>query len=214
MRQGWRDSTYYQRKSAVRKERVGHGSLDAWARQSLGLPLAADYSIPDEQARELLAQMAAEREAKDRPFMDEPFLILGAAFGRQMRGILGAKLKIWAELPDEENKFWLKVIQNAGKYDGKAPVEHWLTKIAKNQARNALRSQVRRTKWVAYRMSTEAEMREAEEYADEQVLPPDEVLAQEELAKESHQVVTSFLGSLDAETAEAVVRNKVEGDHF
>lgn len=30
-----------------------------------------------------------QREAKDRPFMDEPFLALVAAFGRQMRGILG-----------------------------------------------------------------------------------------------------------------------------
>lgn len=100
MRQGWRDSTYYQRKSAVRKERVGHGSLDAWARQSLGISPDADYCIPDEQARELLAPIAAEKEAKDRPFME-----LVAAFGRQMRGIFGAKLKIWAELPDKENKF-------------------------------------------------------------------------------------------------------------
>ena len=96
------------------KEGVGHGSLDAWARQSLGIAPDADYCIPDEQARELRAQIAAEREAKDRPFLDKSFLILEAVFGRQMRGILGAKLKIWAELPDEENKFWLKVVQNAG----------------------------------------------------------------------------------------------------
>ena len=39
-------------------------------------------------------ETASEREAKDRPFMDKPFLTLGAAFGRQMWGILGAKLKI------------------------------------------------------------------------------------------------------------------------
>ena len=42
-------------------EEVGYGSLDAWARQSLGIALDADYSIPDEQARELLAQIEIER---------------------------------------------------------------------------------------------------------------------------------------------------------
>lgn len=189
---------------------MGHGSLDAWARQSLGISPAVDYSIPDEQARELLAQIAAERDAKDRPFMDEPFLILGAAFGRQMRGILGAKLKIWAGLTDEENKFWLKVVQNAGK----SLVKHWLAKIAKRPAINAYRRLSRRSKLVLYRAEMASKMRDAEEYADEQTLPPDEVLAQEELAKEAHQVVTSFLGSLDAETAEAIIRNKVEGITF
>ncbi len=128
------------------------------------------------------------REAKDRPFMDKPFLILVAAYGRQMRGILGSKLKIWAELPDEENKFWLKVVQNAGKYGGKSPV--------------------------AYRMSTEVEKRDAEEYVEERMLTPDEVLEQEELAKEAHRVVTSFLGSLDAETAEADYSKQSGRDHF
>lgn len=197
------------------KEGVGHGSLDAWARQSLGISPYADFRISDDEARKILAQIEAERESKDRPFMDKPFLILVAAYGRQMRGILGAKLKIWAELPDEENKFWLKVVQNAGKYKkGKAPVVHWLAKMAKNQARNALRSQIRRTKWVAYRMSTEVEMRNAEEYADERTLTPDEVLAQEELAKEAHRVVTSFLGSVDEKTSEVIIRNKVDGITF
>ena len=196
------------------KEELGHGSLDAWARQSLGISPDADFRISDDEARKILAQIDAEKDSKDCPFMDKPFLILVAAYGRQMRGILGAKLKIWAELPDEENKFWLKVVQNAGKYDGKAPVEHWLAKMAKNQARNALRSQIRRTKWVAYRMSTEVEMRGAEEYADEQTLPPDKILEQEELAQEAHRVVTSFLGSVDEETEEAIIRNKVDGITF
>ena len=180
----------------------------------LGLALGEKFPISDDEARKILAQIEAEKESKDCPLMDKPFLILVAAYGRQMRGILGAKLKIWAELPDEENKFWLKVVENAGKYDGKAPVEHWLAKIAKNQARNALRSQIRRTKWVAYRMSTEVEMRDAEEYADEKTLTPDEILEQEELAKESRRVVTSFLGSVDAETAAAIIRNKVDGITF
>lgn len=63
-------------------------------------------------------------------------------------------------------------------------------------------------------MSTEVEMRDAEKYADERMLTPDEVLEQEELAKEAHRVVTSFLGSLDAKTAEAIIRNKVDGITF
>ena len=113
-----------------------------------------------------------------------------------------------------ENEFWTTVVQSAGKYAGKAPVEHWLSKIAKNQARNALRSQIRRTKWVAYRMATEVEMRGAEEYADERMLTPDEVLEQKELAREAYRVVTSFLGSVDAETADAIIRNKVDGITF
>ena len=33
------------------------------------------------------------REAKDRPFMDESFLALVAAYGRQMRGILGGEVE-------------------------------------------------------------------------------------------------------------------------
>lgn len=56
-----------------------HGSLDSWARDDLGLALDAEFSISEERARELLAQITAEREAKDRPFMDKPFLILVAA---------------------------------------------------------------------------------------------------------------------------------------
>ena len=146
--------------------------------------------------------------------MDAPFLILGVAYGTQIRRIFAARIQDAGEMDEAENEFWSKVVQRSGEYAGKAPVEHWLTKIAKNQARNALRSQVRRTKWVAYRAEMASKMRDAEEYADEQVLTPGEILAQEELAKEAHQVVTTFLGSLDAETAEAVVRNKVEGNHF
>ena len=160
--------------------------------------------------------------------MDEPFLILVAAFGRQMRGILGARLKIWAELPDEENKFWLKVVQNAGKYAGKAPVVRWLSVIAMRKAINSYCRQDRRSEFVAYRSEMAVKMPEDGEkddldleqladkdaVAEERLLTPDEVLEQEELAKEAHRVVTSSLGSLDAETAEAVVRNKVDGITF
>lgn len=85
------------------KEELGHGSLNSWARQSLGI--------------------ASEKDAKDRPFMDKPFLTLVAAYGRQMRRILEVKLEVWSELPDEENEFWLKVIENVGPYAGKKPVE-------------------------------------------------------------------------------------------
>ena len=48
---------------AARLEELGHGSLDAWARQSLGVSPDADYCIPDEQARALRAQVAPERGA-------------------------------------------------------------------------------------------------------------------------------------------------------
>ena len=37
------------------------------------MALDADYSIPEEHAREMRAQIVAKKEAKDRPFMDEPF---------------------------------------------------------------------------------------------------------------------------------------------
>lgn len=49
---------------------------------------------------------------------------------------------------------------------------------------------------------------------EERMLTPDEVLEQEELAKEAHRVVTSFLGSLDAETAEADYSKQSGRDHF
>ena len=55
------------------------GNLVHWARLDLVLALDADYSIPDEKAREMLAQIA-ETGTIDRPLME-----LVAAYGNQMR---------------------------------------------------------------------------------------------------------------------------------
>ena len=62
------------------------GNLVHWARDDLGLPLDAEFSISEERARELLAQIAAED--KDRPLME-----LVAAYGNEMRRILAAHVK-------------------------------------------------------------------------------------------------------------------------
>lgn len=81
---------------------------------------------------------------------------------------------------------------------------------------------------MAYRAEMAAKMRDAGKEDDldlerlagkdvvveERMLTPDEVLEQEELAKEAHRVVTSFLGSLDAETAEADYSKQSGRDHF
>lgn len=61
------------------REELGHGSLDAWARDDLRISPDADYSIPDKEARKLLAQMA-------KGDVERPFLTLVAAYGDQMRG--------------------------------------------------------------------------------------------------------------------------------
>lgn len=91
-------------KGMIMKEELRHGSLDA------------EFSISEERARELLARIAARD-------VDGPFDELVAAFGRPMRRILAARVKDKTELEDVEQDFWLKVVQNAGKYGGKAPVK-------------------------------------------------------------------------------------------
>ena len=96
------------------------------------MALDAEFSIPDERARELLAQMAAEREAKDRSFME-----LVAACGRQLRRILAAHTMDSSEIESGEQEFWAKVVQIAGKYVEDRPVKHWLSVIARKQALNA-----------------------------------------------------------------------------
>ena len=131
-------------------------------------------------------------------------------------------------MEEAENEFWAWVVQNAGNYNDKWPVEHWLAVIASRQAISVYRRQCRRSKFVAYRAEMASRMLDSGEeddvdlerladkdaIAEERMLAPDEVLEQKELAKAAHRVVMTFLGSLDAETAEAIVRNKVEGITF
>lgn len=107
------------------------GNLSHWTRQSLGMALDAEFSILDERAKELLAQMA-ETGDKDRSFME-----LVAACGRQLRRILAAHMMDSSEIESGEQEFWAKVVQIAGKYVEDRPVKHWLAKIAKCQAIDA-----------------------------------------------------------------------------
>ena len=198
------------------------GYLVHWARDSLGLALDAEFSISAERAKELMAQMA--KGDADRPFME-----LVVAYGRQMRRILAARIKDAREMEEAENEFWASVVQNAGNYNDKWPVEHWLSVIASRQAISVYRRQCRRSKFVAYRAEMASKMLDSGEreddldlerladkdaIAEERELTPDKILEQEELAKAAHRVVMTFLGSLDAETAEAIIRNKVEGITF
>lgn len=194
------------------------GNLVHWARDDLGLPLDADYCIPDEQARELLAQIAETGK------MEKPLMELVAAYGNQIRRILGAHVKDAGDMENAENEFWTTVVQNAGKYVKARPVKRWLSVIAKHQAIAAYRRLHQRMNRVLFRAEMAAKMRDdggqddldLESLADKNAvaekreLTPDEVLEQEELAKEAHRVVESFLGSLDAETRDVVVRNKVD----
>ena len=203
------------------KDGFDSGKLVPWARDGLGLAWDAEFSISDERARELLAQIAKGDQ-------DWPFMELAAAYGNQMRRILAGRVRDKAELEDVEQDFWVAVVQNAGKYGGKSPVAHWLSVIAMRQAINWHQRQVRRIQLVAYRSEMASKMRDDGEeddldlerladhdaIAEGRPLSPDEVLEQEELSEEARRVVKAFLDFVDAETAEAVVRNKVEGIPF
>lgn len=123
------------------KDELRHGSLDA------------EFSISDERARELLAQIA--KGDAERPFTE-----LAAAYGNEMRGILGARVLDKTEREAEEDDFWAKVVQIAGKYDDKWPAKHWLSKIAKNQAVDSYRRLRRRRKRVLFRAEMAAKMPE------------------------------------------------------
>ena len=142
-----------------------------------------------------------------------------------MRGIFAAHIKDAWEIEEAENGFWAEVVQNAGQYAGKMPVDHWLAKMAKNQGIEVYWRRKRRRQLVAYQVAIAVKMRDDGEkddldlesladkdaVAEEWKRTPDEVLEPEELVQEAHQVVTSFLDFVDEETAEAVVQNKVEG---
>lgn len=95
------------------------------ARDDLGLALDADFSVLEERSRELLAQIA-ETGTMDRPLME-----LVAAYGNEMRRILAARVLDETELKAEEQDFWAKIVQIAGKYGGRFPVKHWLAKIVR-----------------------------------------------------------------------------------
>ena len=72
-----------------------------------------------------------------------------------MRGkcwrILTARVLDKTELEAEEQDFWAEVVQRSGEYSGKFPVNRWLTKIAKCQAIDGQRRQVRRQERVLFR---------------------------------------------------------------
>ena len=119
----------------------------------------ADFSISEKQARELPAQMVAGNQ-------DLAFLELVAAYGQQMRGILAARVMDESELEAEEQEFWAKIVQSAKNYNDKDPVDHWLSKIAKNQALNAQRRLNNRMKRVLSRVEMAAKMRDAGEDDD------------------------------------------------
>ena len=197
------------------------GNLVSYARDGLGMAPEAEFSLSDGRAKELLAQIAKGDQ-------EQPFMELVAAYGREMRGIFAGRVKDAGEMEEVENEFGIKVVQIAGKYEGKAPVKCWLSVMAKRLAIAADRRMHRRSQFVSYQAEITAKMRDVGEeddvdlesladkdaVAEERERTPCEVLEQEELAKEAHQVVKTFLGSLAAETAEAVVRRVVEGIDF
>ena len=194
------------------------GNLVHWARDDLGIALDADFSISVDQAKDLMAQIARGND-------DSSFIKLMDAFKDHVHRIFKNRLLDARDVEENENEFWTKIWRKADKYDGRDPVEHWLSVIAKNQARNAFRSQIRRMKHVEFLSEIAAKMPDfgeeddldlemlADEHAiaEERSLTPYKILEQEELAKEARRVMISFLGSLDAETAEAIIRNKVDG---
>ena len=203
------------------KYSVDLGKLVPWTKTGLGMPPDAEFSLSDERSKELLAQVA--KGDRERPLME-----LLAAYGPEMRGIFAGRVQDAGEMEEAENEFWIKVVQIAGKYEGKAPVKHWLSAIAMRLAITAHRRMDRRRRFVAYRAEIAAKMRNAGEdddvdlerladqdaVAEARELTPCEVLEQEELAEEARRVVKAFLDSLSAEVAAAIVRRAVDGIDF
>ena len=196
------------------------GNLVHWARDDLGLALDADYSISDERARELLAQIAKTRK------MEKPLMELVAAYGNQIRRILGARVLDKTELEAEENDFWERVVQIAGKYNGKIPVKSWLSVIASRRAIDAYRRLHRRMKRVLYRAEMAAKMRDAGEkddldldrLADESIaalrsVQPDESMEQEE-NKEAARRLFRFLERSEDRAMRLIFRRYIEGASY
>ena len=205
------------------KDELRRGSLDA------------EFSISDERARELLAQIAAGDA-------ERPFTELAAAYGRQIRRILGARVRDKTELEDVEQDFWVAVVQNAGKYAGKAPVVRWLSVIASRLGIDSYSRLRRRQDRVEFRAEMAAKMLDDGEQddldlerladkmlddgeqddldlerladkdavAEKRELTPDEVLEQEELAEAMIRLVR-FLERSEDRAARLIFRRYIEG---
>ena len=184
------------------------------------LALDAEFSISDERAKELLAQIA-ETGTMDRPFME-----LEAAYGNEMRGILGARVLDKTELEAEENDFWAKVVQIAGKYDDKWPVKRWLSVIAKRQAVDSYRRLHWRMKRVLFRAEMTSKMPDdgekdgldLERLADESIaalrsIQPDETMEREENKAAARRLVR-FLEQSEDRATRLIFRRYIEGASY
>ena len=159
--------------------------------------------------------------------MDKPFMELVAAYGKEMRGILGARVLDKTELEAEENDFWEKIVQVAGKYDGKAPVKRWLSVIAKCQAVDSHRRLHRRMKRVLYQAEMASKMRDVgedddldlERLADKESIAalrsiqPDEAMEQEERKEAVRRLVRYLERSRDRKT-QLIRRRYLEGASY
>ncbi len=197
------------------------GNLVHWAKDDLGLPLDADYSISEERAKELLAQIAETIK------MEKPLMELVAAYRNQIRRILASHVKDAGEMEEAENKFWAMVVQIAGNYGGRSPVKRWLSVIAKRQAIAAYRRLHQRMKLVLFRAEMEAKMRDDGEQddldlesladkdavAENRELTPDEVLEQEELAEAMIRLVR-YLERSEDRAARLIFRRYIEGASY
>ena len=184
-------------------QELRHGSLDA------------EFSISDERARELLAQIAAGDE--------DCFEELVAAFGRQMRRILAARVRDKTELEDVEQDFWITVVQRAGKYGGEGPVNRWLSVIASRLGIASYRRLRRRQDRVVFRAEMAAKMPDAgeqddldlESLADESIaalrsIQPDEAMEREE-RKEAMRRLVRFLYQSEDRAMRLIFRRYIEG---
>ena len=185
-------------------EELRHGSLDT------------EFSISDERARELLAQIAAGDAEK-------PFTELSEAYGHHVRRILAARVKDKTELEDVLQDFWIHVAQNAGKYGGKAPVKRWLLVIASRLGIASYRRLSRRQKRVLYRAEMASKMPDAgeeddldlERLADESIeslrsIQPDESMEQEEKEAASRRLV-QYLEQSEDRATRLLYRRYIEG---
>ena len=78
-------------KGVIMKGGFDWGNLVHWARLDLGLPLDADYCIPDEYAREMLAKIAAER-GEGSSFYGKVFSDFGGGLWAANAGHFGGKV--------------------------------------------------------------------------------------------------------------------------
>ncbi len=196
------------------------GNLVHWAKDDLELALDEEFSISEERAKELLAQIAETRK------MEKPLMELVAAYGNQIRRILAARVLDKTELEAEENDFWAKIVHIAGNYGGRSPVKHWLSVIAKRQAIDSHRRLRRRMKRVVFRAEMASEMLDAgekddldlESLADESIaalrsVQPDEAMEQEEKEAAADRLVRYLEQSEDSATR-LIFRRYIEGASY